>query len=83
MSFFQTSLQRLSLGAAISAFQRLIAEEKGHVAYIEGILSGLKAAGVVSTGAPKPKSWPRSIISATGPGPNSWRKAWPGPWSRT
>jgi len=41
-SFFQTSLQRMGIGAAVSAFRRLIEEEEKHIAFIQGILKDLK-----------------------------------------
>jgi hypothetical protein len=41
-SFFETSLHRLGIGAAVSAFKRLIQEEEGHIAFIQSILSGLR-----------------------------------------
>ena len=41
-SFFQTSLQRMAIGDAVSAFTRLIKEEEQHILFIKGILNGLK-----------------------------------------
>jgi rubrerythrin len=41
-SFFQNSLQRMGMGAAISAFKRLIQEEEHHILFIKKILEGLK-----------------------------------------
>src|SRR4030042_4253594 len=41
-AFFQNSLQRMGVGAAISAFKRLIQEEEGHILFIKNILEGLK-----------------------------------------
>jgi len=41
-SFFQNSLQRMGMGAAISAFKRLIQEEEHHILFIKNILEGLK-----------------------------------------
>jgi rubrerythrin len=41
-SFFQTSLQRMAWGAAVSAFKKLIEEEEHHIAFIKRILEGLK-----------------------------------------
>lgn len=41
-SFFQNSLQRMGVGAAISAFKRLIQEEERHILFIKNILGGLK-----------------------------------------
>ena len=41
-SFFQHSLKRLGMGAAVSAFKRLIEEEEKHIAFIKKILEDLK-----------------------------------------
>jgi rubrerythrin len=41
-SFFQTSLQRMGVGDAVSAFTQLIKEEEHHILFIKEILSGLK-----------------------------------------
>ena len=41
-SFFQNSLQKMGVGAAISAFKRLIQEEEHHILFIKNILEGLK-----------------------------------------
>jgi hypothetical protein len=41
-SFFETSLQRMAWGAAVSAFKKLIGEEEHHIAFIQKILAGLK-----------------------------------------
>ena len=46
-SFFQTSLHRMGVGAAVSAFKRLIKEEEGHIAFIQSILKGLREGGEV------------------------------------
>ena len=40
-SFFQDSLHRMGVGAAISAFKRLIQEEEHHIFFIKNILEGL------------------------------------------
>jgi rubrerythrin len=40
--FFQFSLQRMGVGAAVSAFKRLIAEEEKHIQFINTILNNLK-----------------------------------------
>jgi rubrerythrin len=45
-SFFQTSLERMGWGAALSAFRRLIDEEQKHIAFIKDILKGLKQGGL-------------------------------------
>lgn len=40
--FFQYSLQRMGVGAAVSAFKRLIEEEERHITFINQILEKLK-----------------------------------------
>ncbi len=42
MSFFQTSLQRMGIGAAVNAFKRLIEEEAKHILFITGIIDNLR-----------------------------------------
>ncbi len=49
VSFFETSLERLSIGAAVTAFKRLIKEEKRHIAFINDILRDLREDGEIST----------------------------------
>lgn len=41
-SFFETSLKRMGIGAAMSAFKRLIEEEEKHIEFIHRILKDLK-----------------------------------------
>ena len=41
-AFFQNSIQRMGMGAAISAFKRLVQEEDHHILFIKKILEGLK-----------------------------------------
>lgn len=41
-SFFQHSLARMGIGAAVSAFKHLIEEEEKHILFITGILEDLK-----------------------------------------
>ncbi len=43
MSFFQNSLQRLGVGAAVTAFKTLIQEEQKHIDFITRIIRDLKA----------------------------------------
>ncbi len=43
MSFFQHSLQRLAVGAAVTAFEKLIQEEQKHIDFITRIINDLKA----------------------------------------
>lgn len=42
LSFFETSLQRMDMGDAVSAFHRIIEEEKRHITYISSMLKSLK-----------------------------------------
>ena len=42
-SFLRDSLQRMGMGAAISAFKRLIQEEEHHILLIKRILGGSKS----------------------------------------
>jgi rubrerythrin len=51
MVFFSQSLERMGLGAAVTAFKRLIQEEKGHIAFISGILKDLKSGGAINLSA--------------------------------
>jgi rubrerythrin len=41
-SFFQHSLKRMGMGAAVSAFKRLIKEEDKHILFIRKILDDLR-----------------------------------------
>ncbi len=49
--FFETALQRLGIGAAVSAFKRLIAEEQKHIAFISRILDELHQGREVDPGS--------------------------------
>jgi rubrerythrin len=42
LTFFQHSLERMGVGAAVTAFKRLIQEEQRHVEFITSIISSLK-----------------------------------------
>ena len=42
LSFFEASLKRLGMGAAITAFKRLIEEERKHIDFINRILDDLR-----------------------------------------
>ncbi|OGP93120.1 MAG: hypothetical protein A2156_08310 [Deltaproteobacteria bacterium RBG_16_48_10] len=44
-SFFENSLQRMGIGAAVTAFKSLIKEEERHIRLIAKILRGLKKRG--------------------------------------
>ncbi|GAK55522.1 rubrerythrin [Candidatus Vecturithrix granuli] len=48
LSFFETSLHRLGIGAAVTAFKKLIEEEKKHVIFITNIINDLKQGGDIS-----------------------------------
>lgn len=48
-SFFQTSLQRMGIGAAVSAFKKLIEEEERHILLIRRILDDLKQGGQIKS----------------------------------
>jgi rubrerythrin len=41
-AFFETSLERMGIGAAIHAFKRLIEEEQSHIQFINQILKDLR-----------------------------------------
>jgi len=41
-SFFQVSVKRMGVGAAVDAFKRLIKEEESHIRFINGILEELR-----------------------------------------
>lgn len=42
LSFFEGSIERMGIGSAVGAFERLIEEEKRHIAFIESILEKLR-----------------------------------------
>ena len=44
-SFFENSLQRMGIGAAVTAFKSIIREEEKHIRLITRILRGLKKSG--------------------------------------
>jgi rubrerythrin len=46
-SFFENSLQRMGIGAAVTAFKSLIREEEKHIRLITRILKGLRKKGEV------------------------------------
>lgn len=46
-SFFENSLQRMGIGAAVTAFKSLIREEEKHIRLITRILKGLREKGEV------------------------------------
>ena len=41
-NFFEASIKRMGVGAAVSAFERLIQEEDKHIAFIQSILDDLQ-----------------------------------------
>ena len=42
-AFFQNSLQRLGVGSAVSAFERLIKEEEKHIEFLNRLIAEVKA----------------------------------------
>ena len=46
-NFFETSIQRMGIGSAVTAFQKLVQEEEKHIAFISAILEKLKRADTV------------------------------------
>ncbi|OIN96426.1 MAG: hypothetical protein AUJ48_01600 [Deltaproteobacteria bacterium CG1_02_45_11] len=44
-SFFASSLKRMGIGAAVTAFKKLIEEEEKHIEFIKGILRDLNKKG--------------------------------------
>jgi rubrerythrin len=43
IKFFQYSLQRLGVGSAVSAFERLIQEEEKHIEFLNRLIANIKA----------------------------------------
>ncbi len=41
-NFFETSIQRMGIGSAVTAFRKLVQEEEKHIAFISAILGNLK-----------------------------------------
>ncbi len=52
-SFFEASIQRMGVGAAVDAFKRLIKEEESHIRFISHILEELKKGEKLSIEAVK------------------------------
>jgi len=50
LSFFQTSLERMGIGAAVTALKKLIVEEKQHISFISSILEDLRRGGDIDMG---------------------------------
>ena len=44
-NFFESSIQRMGIGSAVTAFKQLIKEEEKHIVFINRILEGLKKKG--------------------------------------
>ncbi|MGC8605246.1 MAG: ferritin family protein [Desulfomonilaceae bacterium] len=42
MNFFQDSIERMGVGAAVTALKRLVEEEKKHISFIQSIINDLK-----------------------------------------
>lgn len=49
ISFFRNSLERMGVGAAVTAFERLIQEEQKHIIFIHSIIKDLRDKGEIST----------------------------------
>jgi len=49
--FFEHSIQRMGIGAAVGAFKRLIREEENHIEFISGILKGLREGSEIKVSA--------------------------------
>jgi rubrerythrin len=47
-AFFQNSLQRLGVGSAVSAFERLIKEEEKHIEFLHRLIDKVKAGEKIS-----------------------------------
>ena len=73
MSFFEMSLQRMGIGAAITAFKKIVEEEKSHVRFIEAILRNLRKMSIFHSW--KALSWCLQIILTIGPSQSSWSDA--------
>jgi rubrerythrin len=54
LSYFRNSLERMGIGAAVTAFRRLIEEEEKHVAFINHILDDLKEGRVIDIDEARP-----------------------------
>jgi rubrerythrin len=52
-AFFEHSLQRMGIGAAVSAFKRIIAEEDRHIEFITQILKDLKEGREINSSSMK------------------------------
>ena len=50
MSFFKTSLERMGIGAAVTAFKKLIQEEEKHILFINKIIEKLRKGGELNLG---------------------------------
>ncbi len=59
-SFFEVSVQRMGIGAAVSAFKQLIKEEERHIAFINTILEDLRKGEEV-----KPESLKSVVMEPT------------------
>ena len=42
MSFFLNSIERMGVGAAVTALKRLVEEERKHIAFVQSIINDLK-----------------------------------------
>ncbi len=71
-SFFENSLQRMGIGAAVTAFKSLIKEEEKHIRLITRILKGLRGKGEMEWPDRRISPWRGPTISTSGPNPNFW-----------
>jgi rubrerythrin len=53
LSFFESSIERMGMGSAVGAFERLIEEERRHIAFIRSILAKLKRDGEAEAAPPE------------------------------
>ena len=56
-SFFEASLARMGIGAAVTAFKRLIKEEEQHIEFISRILADLKRGAGISVTDNTHRQW--------------------------
>jgi rubrerythrin len=53
-NFFQASIRRMGVGAAVTAFKKLVQEEEKHIVFINNILKDLKTGGDLNTQSVRP-----------------------------
>ena len=68
MSFFQNSIDRMGVGAAVTALRKLVEEEKKHILFIESILRDISQGNEINlTIAEDPDLAPKDYFDAAGP----------------